>query len=50
MRILNFAKGIMNNNLELISYRNIIVFCIYTVAILMLSIVVFKKKMVSDNR
>lgn len=43
-------KGIMNNNLELISYRNIIVFTIYTIATLILSIIVFKKKMISDNK
>lgn len=43
-------KGIMNNNLELISSRNIIVFCVYTIAILVLSIIVFKKKMISDNK
>lgn len=43
-------KGIMNNNLEVISSRNIIVFCFYTIAILILSIVIFKKKMISDNK
>lgn len=43
-------KGIMNNNLELIISRNIIVFCVYTIAILVLSIIVFKKKMISDNK
>lgn len=43
-------KGIMNNNLELISSRNIIVFCVYTIAILVLSIIVFKRKMISDNK
>lgn len=43
-------KGVMNNNLELISVRNVIVFSIYTIVILMLSIIYFKKKMVSDNR
>lgn len=43
-------KGIMNNNLELISIRNIIVFCVYTIVILVLSVIVFKKKMISDNK
>lgn len=43
-------KGIMNNTLEIISLRNIIVFVVYTIAILVLSIIVFKKKMISDNR
>ena len=43
-------KGIMNNNLEIISIRNIIVFSIYTIMILILAIIVFKKKMTSDNK
>lgn len=43
-------KGVMNNNFELITVRNIIVFCVYTVIILMLSIIVFNKKMISDNK
>ena len=43
-------KGIMNNNLEIISARNIVVFCTYTVAILVISVIVFKKKMISDNK
>lgn len=43
-------KGIMNNTLEIISCRNIIVFCVYTIAILILSIIIFKKKMISDNK
>lgn len=43
-------KGIMNNNLEIISARNIVVFCTYTIAILVISVIVFKKKMISDNK
>lgn len=43
-------KGIMNNNLEIISARNIIVFFTYTIAILVISVIVFKKKMISDNK
>ena len=43
-------KGIMNNNLELISIRNVFVFSVYTIFILILSIILFKKKMISDNR
>ena len=43
-------KGIMNNNLEIISARNIVVFCTYTIAILVISVIVFKKKMTSDNK
>lgn len=43
-------KGIINNNLSLISIQNVIVFSVYTIAILALSIIVFKKKMISDNK
>ena len=43
-------KGIMNNNLEIISTRNIIVFSAYTISILLISIVIFKNKMISDNK
>ena len=43
-------KGIMNNNLEIISTRNVIVFSVYTIAILIISVVIFKKKMISDNK
>ena len=42
-------KGIMNNQLEIISIRNIVIFTVYTIAFLVISIIVFKKKMVSDN-
>lgn len=47
---LNIIKGILNNNLSIISLRNIIVFSIYTIVVLIISIIVFKKKMVSDNK
>ena len=43
-------KGIMNANLESITIRNIIVFSIYTIIALVISIIVFKKKMISDNK
>ena len=39
-------KGIMNANLESITIRNIIVFSIYTILALIISSVVFKKKMI----
>ncbi len=42
-------KGIMNNTIEIISLKNIVVFVVYTIVILVLSIIVFKKKMISDN-
>lgn len=47
---LNIIKGVLNNNLSIISLDNIIVFLVYTIVILILSIIVFKKKMVSDNK
>lgn len=43
-------KGIMNNNIEIISTKNIIVFSIYTILILVISIIIFRKKMISDNK
>ena len=47
---LNIIKGMLNNNLEIISVRNIIVFSIYTLVVLILSTIIFKKKQVSDNK
>ena len=47
---LNIVKGILNNSLDIISIRNVIVFSVYAVIVLVLSIVVFKKKMFSDNK
>ena len=47
---LNIIKGVLNNNYEIISLRNIITFLIYLIVILIISIITFKKKMVSDNK
>ena len=47
---LNIMKGILNNQLDLISLRNIILFLIYTFIILIGSIIIFKKKMTSENK
>ncbi len=47
---LTILKGIMNNTLEIITTRNIIVFVIYTIAILAVSVIIFNKKMISDNK
>ena len=47
---LNIIKGVLNNNYDIISARNIIVFSVYTIVVLIISIIVFKKKMVSDNK
>ena len=43
-------KGIMNNNLESITVRNIAIFVIYTITILIVAVIIFKKKMLSDNK
>ncbi len=43
-------KGILNNNYETIKIQNIIVFCAYTIAFIILSAVIFKRKMISDNK
>lgn len=43
-------KGVMNANLESITVRNIIVFSIYTILALIISILIFKEKMISDNK
>ena len=47
---LNIIKGVLNNKLDIITTQNIIVVLLYTVFILILSIIVFNKKMVSDNK
>ena len=47
---LNIIKGVLNNNLNIITTRNIIVFLGYTIVTLIISIIVFKKKMISDNK
>ena len=47
---LTIIKGFLNNDFSMISSRNIIVFCLYTFIVLVISIIVFKKKMVSDNK
>ncbi len=47
---LNIVRYVLNNNMDMISKGNIITFLIYLIVILVLSIIVFKKKMVSDNK
>ena len=47
---LNIIKGVLNNQLDIISLQNIIVFVLYTIVILALAILIFKKKMVSDDK
>ena len=47
---LNIIKGVMNNSLGVISTLNVIVFFVYTIMVVILSIIIFKKKMFSDNK
>ena len=47
---LNIIRGTLNNNFDIISTTNIINFTLYTIIVLILSIIIFKKKMVSDNK
>ena len=47
---LTIIKGVLNNKLSIITTRNIIVFSIYLIIVLVISVIVFKKKMVSDNK
>ena len=47
---LNIIKGVANNDIGIISVRNIVVFAAWTIVVLVISIIVFKKKMVSDNK
>jgi len=47
---LMILKGILNNSPEIITARNVAVFVIYTVATLVISVIIFKKKMISDNK
>ena len=47
---LNIVRCVLNNNMDMISKGNIITFLIYLIVILVLSIIVFKEKMVSDNK
>ena len=47
---LNIIKGVLNNDLAIISSRNIITFIIYLTLVLVLSIITFKKVMTRDNK
>ena len=49
-KILEELQEILNNNYDILSTRNIIVFVAYTIIILILSIIVFKRKMIGDNK
>ena len=46
---LTIIRGVLNNNLEIISARNIIIFFSYLIFSIVIATIVFKRKMVSDN-
>ena len=43
-------RGIMNDQFDMISARNIVVFAAWTIVILIAAVVIFRKKMTSDNK
>jgi len=47
---LNIIKAFLNNNYSLVSFLNIVVFSIYTILIFIISVIIFKNKMISDNK
>ncbi len=47
---LNIIKGVMNNKQEIITARNIAVFLVYTLLAMAVAAVIFKRKMLSDNK
>ena len=47
---LNIIKGVLSGKPDTISLSNIIVFIVYTAFITVLSVIVFKKRMISDNK
>ena len=47
---LNILKATLNNDFSIVSTTNIVVFVLYTIILLALSIIIFNKKMTSDNR
>lgn len=47
---LSILKAIMNNTPEIVSVRNVVVFAVYTIVAVILSVMIFKKNMLSDNK
>ena len=47
---LNIIKSVLNNNHGIVSLSNVIIFSLYTIVITVLSAVVFKNRMISDNK
>ena len=47
---LTILKGVMHNQLADIHIRNIAIFVFYTVAVFVISVIIFNRKMISDNK
>ncbi len=47
---LTILKGILNNRLENIQLRNVVIFVVYTVVVFVISVIIFNRKMTSDNK
>lgn len=47
---LNIIQGTLHNNFTNLTLTHIIIFIIYFIAIILLSIILFKKRMISDNK
>ena len=47
---LNIIQGTLHNDFSNLTPADIVVFLIYFIAIILLSIIVFKKRMISDNK
>lgn len=47
---LTILKGVMHNRFQNIHLRNVIVFVIYAVVVFVISVIIFNRKMISDNK
>ncbi len=47
---LNILKAFLNNDFSMVSNSNIVIVALYTILIFVISVMVFNKKMTSDNR
>ena len=47
---LNIIQGTLHNDFSNLSLIHILVFIVYFIVVILLSIIIFKKRMVSDNK
>ena len=47
---LNILQGVLNNDLSNITITHIIIFILYFISVILLAIILFKKRMISDNK